>query len=74
MRETERQGRQPERRSCDEGSQGLVGERCEGATLQAVKMKGPQAKKCRRLMEVGKGEDLDSPLEPPEALSTHLDF
>ena len=35
--------------------------------LPALKMeKRPQARECRRPLEAGKGEEMDSPLEPPE--------
>ena len=45
-------------------------ERFEDITLLALKMEeGPQSKECRQPLQAGKGQETDSPLEPPKGCS-----
>ena len=57
--------------SFKEGSRRVkVRERAEDISLPALKMKEPQARKCRQHLEAGKGRETESPLQSPERTMT----
>lgn len=60
----------------EERGQTVRQRRCEVAELPDSQRKGLGAKECRQPLDAGKGDEMDSPLEPQERLEScqYLDF